>query len=249
MIIAIVVVAVLAGLGAWVAVDLAANAAIVKIPDLPEPPIEGGADALLAKLERGGSFDAAVDGPAVLGACRYVAGRYDCSDFRLPSMLRILYLHAPRLDTATRRAMEETLRGFSYWMDQGEPNSMCYWSENHQILFAAAEYLTGRLMPDAVFTVDGRTGAEHMAMARARIVTWLSLRWRYGFSEWYSNTYYVEDIAPLANLADLAGVARGTVPGDREVAVKAAIVVSSGAMGALGSEGTAADNASSAPSA
>ncbi len=80
-------------------------------------------------------------------------------------------------------------------------------------------------MPDAVFTVDGRTGAEHMAMARARIVTWLSLRWRYGFSEWYSNTYYVEDIAPLANLADLAGVDRGAVPGDREVAVKAAIIL------------------------
>jgi hypothetical protein len=182
-IIVVAIVVVLAALVAWVAIDLAANAAIGKLPDLPEPPIEGGADALLAKLERGGSFDPAVDGPAVLGACRYVAGRYDCSDFQLPSMLRVLYLHAPRLDDATRRTMEETLLGFSYWMDQGKPNSMCYWSENHQILFAASEYLAGRLMPETVFTVDGRTGAEHMAMARARILSWLSLRWRYGFSE------------------------------------------------------------------
>jgi hypothetical protein len=58
------VAAVLVGLGAWVALDLAANARIVKIPDLPEKPIEGGADALLAKLERGGAFDPAIDGPA-----------------------------------------------------------------------------------------------------------------------------------------------------------------------------------------
>lgn len=212
-------------LGAWVAIDLAANAAIAKIPDLPEAPIEGTADALLAKLEHGGSFDAAVDGPAVLGACRYTAGRYDCADFRLQSLLRVLYLHADDLDAGTRRTAEETLRGFSYWMDQGEPNSMCYWSENHQILFAASEYLAGKLMPEAVFTVDGKTGAEHLAMARARILSWLSLRWRYGFSEWYSNTYYVEDLAPLANLVDFAGADRAGVPGDREVAVKATIVL------------------------
>jgi hypothetical protein len=217
--------AVLVGLGAWIALDISANARIVKIPDLPEKPIEGGADALLAKLERGGAFDPAVDGPAVLGACRYVQGRYDCSDFRLQSMLRILYLHADALDAAMRQAIEETLLGFSYWMDQGDPNSMCYWSENHQVLFAASEYLAGRLMPEAVFIVDGKTGTEHAAMARARLLAWLSLRWRFGFSEWYSNTYYVEDIAPLANLADFAGVDRGAVPGDREVAVKAAIVL------------------------
>ncbi len=225
----LIIVAAVAGvlvvLGAWVAFDLAANARIVKIPDLPEKPIEGGADALLAKLERGGAFDPAVDAPAVLGACRYVRGRYDCSDFRLQSMLRILYLHPDDLDDATRRTMEETLAGFSYWMDQGGPDSMCYWSENHQVLFAASEYLAGKLMPAAVFTVDGRTGAEHMAMARARLLSWLSLRWRYGFSEWYSNTYYVEDIAPLANLADFAGWDRGPVPGDREVAVKAATIL------------------------
>jgi hypothetical protein len=210
--------AVLVGVGAWVALDLAANARIVKIPDLPEKPIEGGADALLAKLERGDTFDPAVDGPAVIGACRYVAGRYDCSDFRLQSMLRILYLHADALDAATRGVIEETLLGFSWWMDQGDPNSMCYWSENHQVLFAASEYLAGRLMPEAVFRVDGKTGTQHAAMARARLLSWLSLRWRYGFSEWYSNTYYVEDIAPLANLVDLAG-------DDREVALKAAMIL------------------------
>ena len=54
-------------------------------------------------------------------------------------------------------------------------------------------------------------------MARGRILTWLEQRWLYGFTEWYSNTYYVEDIAPLANLIDFAE--------DEEIVIKARIIL------------------------
>jgi hypothetical protein len=37
------------------------------------------------------------------------------------------------------------LLGFEYWLDQPGFDSLCYWSENHQILFATAEYLAGKL--------------------------------------------------------------------------------------------------------
>ncbi|HRX45862.1 MAG TPA: hypothetical protein P5091_07460, partial [Acholeplasmataceae bacterium] len=81
---------------------------------------------------------------------------------------------------------------------------MCFWSENHQILFAASEYLVGQAFPTEEFTVDGKTGSEHMVMAKERIEAWLYQRFTYGFTEWYSNNYYPEDIAPLSNLMQFA---------------------------------------------
>ena len=89
-------------------------------------------------------------------------------------------------------------------MDQPGQDSMCFWSENHQILFAASEYLAGQYYPDETFSNDGKKGTEHMAIARERIMIWLEQRWLYGFTEWYSSVYYVEDIAPLANLIEFA---------------------------------------------
>ena len=36
-------------------------------------------------------------------------------------------------------------------MTDEQVEEMTYWSENHQFLFATAEYLAGQWMPDAVF--------------------------------------------------------------------------------------------------
>src|SRR5690606_27598708 len=44
------------------------------------------------------------------------------------------------------------LKDFKYWIDEPGFDDMVYWSENHVILFAAAEYLAGQLMPDEWFT-------------------------------------------------------------------------------------------------
>ena len=35
---------------------------------------------------------------------------------------------------------------------------------------------------------------EHMEKAAKRVEDWIELRYTYGFSEWYSNVYYVEDL-------------------------------------------------------
>ncbi|MBR5144777.1 MAG: hypothetical protein IKW53_06980, partial [Clostridia bacterium] len=82
-------------------------------------------------------------------------------------------------------------------------DSMCHWSENHQILFATTEYLAGCQWPDAIFA-DGKNGEEHVAMAKERIEAWMSQRYYYGFNEYYSNNYYPEDIAPMANFIQFA---------------------------------------------
>lgn len=115
-------------------------------------------------------------------------------------------------------------------MDAGQ--DMTYWSENHRILFATAEYLAGQWWPDAQF-VSARTfrkegpdapprpgdltGREHAARGRVRIRAWLDERLRLGFAEWNAPGYYVEDVVPLINLADFSA--------DEDIRSRAAMVL------------------------
>jgi hypothetical protein len=109
---------------------------------------------------------------------------------------------------------------------------MTYWSENHRLLFATAEYLAGQYWPDDLFVSARRhrkdgplappregdiPGAEHRERARRRIIRWLNERLRLGFAEWNAPGYYVEDALPLLNLVDFAV--------DPEVRTRAAMVL------------------------
>lgn len=133
----------------------------------------------------------------------YIGKRYDCSDFDVPALIwiyREFYLEKQRLPDSSAEYIEDALLNFKYWIDQPNNDSMCYWSENHQILFAVSEYLAGMTWKDKSFSNDGKTGKEHMELAKVRINDWMELRFKYGFSEWYSANYYPEDIAPMAAL-------------------------------------------------
>ncbi len=134
--------------------------------------------------------------------CDYINQRLDCADFRMVAVIRTLYAYDSLLSKEIKEYMEQTVFNFKYWMDEPGDDNMCYWSENHQILFAAVEYLAGQLYPDALFFNAGLTGTQHMEKARKRILLWLRWRYDYGFTEWYSNTYYEEDIAALSLLID-----------------------------------------------
>jgi hypothetical protein len=169
--------------------------------------------SLLRALHDGQSYDFS----SLQKSFDLVKRRGDTADFRLQPLTRVVYEYADSISSEELQQIKELFLGFKYWMDQPGQDSMCFWSENHQILFSAAEYLAGQRWPDEIFTNDGKTGAQHRDMACRRILLWLEQRWRYGFTEWYSNVYYVEDIAPLANLIDFAE--------DREIADKATIVM------------------------
>ncbi len=149
-----------------------------------------------------------IDEKQVTDMCDFIDSRYDCADFRLCSILRVLYSYSHLLSEKTLNRIRDTVLSFKYWMDEPGEDSMCYWSENHQIIFHVCEYLAGQYYPDDIFTNSGLTGTQHMRKARPKIENWLSNRWKYGFSEWHSNVYYEEDIAPLANLIDFAGEVR-----------------------------------------
>jgi hypothetical protein len=175
--------------------------------------LRGGEVSMLRALQEGEPYDFS----SLQGSFELIKRRGDTADFRLQPLARIVYDHGDSISSEEFQHIKEVFLGFKYWMDQPGRDGMCYWSENHQIMFSAAEYLAGQRWPDEIFINDGKTGAKHRDMARQRILHWLEQRWLYGFTEWYSNVYYVEDIAPLANLIDFAE--------DREIVKKATIVM------------------------
>ena len=153
------------------------------------------------RIDMGQPFDETMWGSDTLDRMNQ---REDCADFRLAGVLRLLYTagDSPLLDDRVRQQAREAVLNFKYWPDEPGIDSMCYWSENHYILFSSGAYLAAQLYPDAVFTNTGQTGRERMPAFRERILRWLRLRYQTGFSEWCSNVYYTEDLAALLNLVD-----------------------------------------------
>ena len=149
--------------------------------------------------------DVALISENLAGAIERIDVREDCADFTACGLIRFYLENEHRLAEENKEEIKDCLTGFKYWMDQydGRVDSMCHWSENHQILFAVTEYLVGCEWPDAIFA-DGNDGATHVEFAIERIKAWMTQRYYYGFNEYYSNNYYPEDIAPMANFIQFA---------------------------------------------
>lgn len=172
--------------------------------------------------------------------------REDTADFRLPGLLSMLirYGDTGQVSESFKTQAKSLLLGFKYWPDElgdyvynytgldggafmypsdGTTNTsesmdgMCYYSENHYILFSVGAYLAGQLYPVDTFTASGtlagptangvsdnQTGTEKMAKFRPRIMRWLELRYKSGFSEWLSNVYYNEDMPALLAIIELS---------------------------------------------
>lgn len=184
------------------------------IPRRPSENIDLRQDELYWKLVNG---NPGIRWEDLDGTLKYISSEFDCADFRLVNLVRILYEYGDSIPSTYKTRIENVLFNFRYWWDEPGENSMCYWSENHQILFASAEYLIGQLYPHTVFPSSGLSGEQHMEKARTRALDWLEMRWNYGFIEYYSGTYYKEDIGALINLIDFAE--------DEELAIKSQIIM------------------------
>jgi hypothetical protein len=158
-----------------------------------------------------------IDEAQIHEICEYIDCRFDCADFRMVSIIRTIYSYPHLLSDKTVERIKNTILNFKYWMDEPGHDSMCYWSENHQILFASIEYLAGQLYPEEIFPNGNMTGKEHLEKATVRILNWLKYRFAYGFTEWHSNTYYEEDITPLSILIDFCR--------DEEIVLKSKMIM------------------------
>lgn len=129
----------------------------------------------------------------------FINARYDCADFRLQLLFRIYKDCNENLPLKARQLIKETFLNFKYSMLEPGFDSMCMWSENHQLLFAVSEYLAGQEWQDEIFTNAHMTGKEHMERAITFIEAWMSQRFNYGFSEYLSNNYLLENVGPMSN--------------------------------------------------
>lgn len=145
----------------------------------------------------------------------YVEARLDLADHRVLLLLKCIL--AGDLPPTLYDQAAQAVLGFRYSMLEPGTDSMSLWTESHQIITATGEYLTGQLFGDEIFTNDGRSGARHRRAAHARIMVWLADRFRFGFSEWLSNTQLAYDAAALALLIDYAS--------DEQLTTRAAMVL------------------------
>lgn len=146
----------------------------------------------------------------------------DTSDFDAIELVNLLYRFEghPLVPAALWERVEEALVAFKFWYTQptrdGVTDDMWYWSENHEVLFHTIEHLVGARFPDRVFPQTGMTGAEHRDHGRAMLRKWMSIRERFGFTEFHSNVYWPHSFRPLVTLAELAD--------DPELATRAAML-------------------------
>lgn len=165
---------------------------------------EAGLFSEIAKMELGRWN--ALKPAAIRESIETINRRADCSDFAMAGLLGMMYryMDEPAFPEELKEPLEVCVLGFKYWMDEPGSDAMCYWTENHQILFHTCEILAGQLFSERTFSNAGQTGRWHREKGERLARSWLGKRARGGFREWDSNCYFEHDILALSHLADLA---------------------------------------------
>jgi hypothetical protein len=147
---------------------------------------------------------------AVAVACHFMNQRQDCADFYSIGLLALLdrYADSPALLPEDQAAIEDAFTHFKFWIDEPGLDAMCYFTENHQVLFHVTAYLAGQRWPDRIFDNSGYSGRQQKRRARPRIESWILRRLRGSFSEWDSNAYMALDAFAMLALVEMANSAR-----------------------------------------
>ncbi|WP_063758514.1 hypothetical protein [Kibdelosporangium aridum] len=132
-----------------------------------------------------------------------IENRADCADFEA---LGLLHLWHRRPDVGDR--VRKALLGFKFWIDQPGIDAMCYFTENHQLVWHTAELLAGQAFEHEIFANTGWTGQRHAEHGRTLAEEWLVRRLAGGYSEFDSNAYLAIDVMALTSLVEFAHDAR-----------------------------------------
>lgn len=131
-----------------------------------------------------------------------IDARVDCADFLMCGLIR--YIKRYPVDEVTAKKIKHTMTHFRYWMDQDGFDGMCFWSENHSLMFYACAMQAGEIYPDAFFPLAGMTGRELHAWGRGKVTEWLDDVEKYGFEEFLSTVYTCVTFAGLINVVDFS---------------------------------------------
>lgn len=141
-----------------------------------------------------------VDASDVQASLDRITSRGDCADFEVLGLLHLW--HRAAWPGALRAQVEDALIGMKYWITQPGLDAMCYFTENHQLVWHVAQRLAGCTWPEHVFGVDGRTGSEHAREGRDLAAAWIRRKLDGGFSEFDSNAYLAIDALALVSLVE-----------------------------------------------
>ena len=131
---------------------------------------------------------------------KQIESRYDCSDFLVCGLVR--YIKNYSLDETLSDRVRQVLLNWRYWMDQNGSDAMCFWSENHALMFYTCAMNVGELYPDDFFVRAGMTGRELSRRGRCRVKSWLTDVETHGFEEFLSTVYMCVTFAALLNVVD-----------------------------------------------
>ncbi|GAB3623015.1 hypothetical protein GCM10027418_10970 [Mariniluteicoccus endophyticus] len=139
----------------------------------------------------------------VADALRMVRSRCDCADFETVGLVNLLH-RARRWAPGLREDVLDALADMKYWIDEPGLDAMCWFTENHQLVWHTAELLVGQLLADRTFSNNGWTGAQHAEHGLQLAKDWIRARLAGGFSEFDSNAYLAIDTLALVSLAEHA---------------------------------------------
>lgn len=128
--------------------------------------------------------------------------RADCSDFYMAALLRHIRCYGLPEEITART--KDAFLHYRYWMTEDGSDGMCFWSENHSLLFFINAYMAGQLYPDEIFIRSQRTGREQSAWALSCIRQWMTDVVEYGFDEFLSADYMCVTMGALLNVFDYA---------------------------------------------
>ena len=142
--------------------------------------------------------------------------RVDCADFLVCGLIRWLKNY-PVGDAAAAK-IRRVLLNWRYWMDMDGTDAMCFWSENHALMFYSCALFCGEMYPDETFVLARMEGRALSAWGRERALAWLEDVEQGGFEEFNSAVYMCLTFVALLNLIDYADAglsARATRVADR----------------------------------
>lgn len=124
-----------------------------------------------------------------------VKSRTDCADFGLSALL-IAYKKLP-ISEDYKNKIKSAALDFRYWMDQKGADAMCFWSENHALLFYVCQMAAGILWPNEYFHRSGLDGKGQYAEGYRRVCEWFDVIEHDGFEEFLAGGYLLVTMAAL----------------------------------------------------
>ena len=133
---------------------------------------------------------------------KLIRQRVDCSDFLIIGFLRLMKKYSLPQDLLDE--IKESFLDFRYFMDEAGQDGMCFFSENHSLMFYAIQMMIGEMYPNDIFRCSGRTGTLQAQIGAARCRLWLADVAENGTEEFNSAGYLSVTLAALLLLVDFA---------------------------------------------